>query len=174
MTVNVHTLFEPIQTERLQLRAPVGEDASAVFAIHGDPDTNRYNPHGPMKSRKEAVDRLIGWQRDWAHDGYGYWSIMDPSSQEIIGFGGIRRMQLSGRDVLNLYYRISPKSWGYGYATEVASKAIELARKHLPAFPVVARISPVNTPSIKVAERVGMVVTPELNDSEYTVFTFGW
>ncbi|VEB44858.1 Uncharacterised protein [Chromobacterium violaceum] len=36
-----------IQTERLLLRAVNAGDAEALYAIFGDPETNRYNPHGP-------------------------------------------------------------------------------------------------------------------------------
>ncbi len=127
-----------------------------------------------MECPDDAIERVDKWRRDWEIDGFGYWSILRLGSPEIIGFGGIRRIQWAGREVLNLYYRFSTKSWGQGYATEVARTAVELARKHLTEFPVAARISPDNTPSIKVAERVGMVLTPEINTSEFTVLTLGW
>ncbi len=174
MITKLHTVFERYQTKRLILRSPLKEDVSAVFAIHGEPQTNRFNPHGPMKSLTEAMERLDAWRNNWMNDGFGYWSVLDTQSSEILGFGGIRRMQWADRNVLNLYYRFSTKSWGQGYATEVASTAVELAREYLSEFPVIARISPVNTPSINVAERIGMKRNAEISNSEYSIFTLGW
>lgn len=37
----------PITTERLILRPAAADDVASVFAIYGDPETNRYNPAGP-------------------------------------------------------------------------------------------------------------------------------
>jgi len=171
MNTTLTRTFEYLRTERLILRKPQRGDVPAIFAIHGDPKTNRYNPHGPMQSSDEAVDRLDGWLRDWAGNGLGYWSVLDARSHEIMGFGGVRRMQWAGRDVLNLYYRFSTKSWGQGYATEVARTAVQLAQEYLPELPVIARISPVNLPSIKVAERLGLVINPDIETSEFVIFT---
>jgi [ribosomal protein S5]-alanine N-acetyltransferase len=166
--------FEHVQTERLILRTPRNEDIEAVFAIHGDPETNRFNPNGPMKSIDEAIERVEQWLQDWERNGFGYWSILSSHDCEIIGFGGLRRIQWAGRDVLNLYYRLSTKSWGKGYATELAQTAVDLARRYLPEFPVVARIHPTNSASIRVAERVGLKHMPELDTSEYMILTIGW
>lgn len=166
----IRIAFEHVQSERLILRAPTSDDVSSLFEIHRDPATNQYNPHGPMKNLDQATARLQEWQHHWACDGFGYWSILLPDHPEIIGFGGLHRIRLADQEVLNLYYRFSTDSWGQGYATELAHTAIAIARKYLPDLCVVARISPVNKPSIKVAERVGMALHPELSDDEYNVF----
>jgi len=166
--------FELVQTKNLLLRTPENEDAWAVFVIHSDPETNRYNPSGPMKNLNEATKSLQEWIQDWENNGFGYWSVLDSSTCEIIGVGGIRRMHYNGRDVLNLYYRFSPKSWGRGYATELARTAVNLAGRYLPGLPIVARIRPSNVASIRVAEKAGLKHTHELYTSEYVVLTLGW
>lgn len=174
MSVNTNPVFAHLETERLLLRKPNLADVAEVFVIHSDPQTNQYNPHGPMKSPEEAIERVHGWIRDWEQDGIGYWTVLSLESHEVVGFGGIRRFHWADRDVFNLYYRFSAKSWGHGYATEVARAAVQFAHHHFPGLPIIARISPTNTLSIKVAERVGMVPTPELNTSEFMIFTLGW
>jgi hypothetical protein len=40
-----------VHTDRLVLRPVHRDDLEAVWAIHGDPGTNRYNPTGPLPSR---------------------------------------------------------------------------------------------------------------------------
>lgn len=83
-------------------------------------------------------------------------------------------MEWSGRQVLNLYYRYGPESWGKGYATEVAREAIKVANIHLPELPVIARTRPTNVSSMRVAERVGLIRRPDLDTSEHVVYVTWW
>jgi RimJ/RimL family protein N-acetyltransferase len=149
--------FESTTTERLLLRAFRESDLDAVFALHGDPETSRYSPSGPLRSRDAARELLGLWMSDWSQRGIGYWAVERRDAPGVVvGIGGVRHKELEGRPVLNLAYRFSPQTWGSGYATEVARAALTLAREHLPDLPLVAIIHPENTASIRVAERLGM------------------
>lgn len=88
----------------------------------------------------------------------------------MIGIGGIRRDYWQEQEVLNLYYRFSPRAWGHGYATEVAQAAVQIARRYLPNVPLVARIRPANTPSIRVVERIGLRRRPQWDTAEHQLF----
>ncbi|MFP2930438.1 GNAT family N-acetyltransferase [Pyxidicoccus sp. 3LG] len=149
--------FERATTERLLLRRVQETDLDAVFILHSDPETNRFNPSGPLRSMDAARERLAMWLGDWARHGVGYWAVerLDAPGA-VVGFGGVRHKELQGQQVLNLYYRFVPQAWGSGYATEVSRVALALARTHVPDVPVVALISQKNAPSIRVAERLGM------------------
>src|SRR5215469_13602912 len=141
-------IFGKVHTARLVLRRPRAEDGPAVFRVHGDPETNRYNPHGPHADLPASEETLRIWLRGWEEDGYGYWAVTHAPGSEIIGFGGVRRFEWRDREVLNLYYRFAPSAWGHGYAAEMARTAVELARTHVGGLPVVARTRPPNVPSI--------------------------
>lgn len=143
------------RTERLLLTVPSTRDADAYFAIHGDPATNRHNPAGPMVDPKAALAVLEVWNRHWREEGFGYWTVRDPATGRVLGFGGIRPA-LRDEDFINLYYRFRPEAWGHGYATEVGRAALALAAKVSPGTQVAALIRPRNEPSIRVAERLGM------------------
>lgn len=173
MTDKIMTTFKHVQSERLLLREPVEQDASALFTIHADPQTNQYNPNGPMQNFSQAIEMLNRWRQDWQNDGFSYWCVSELDHSNVIGFGGIRRMYWANRDVLNLYYRFSPQCWGRGIATEVALTAVRFGCEFLPGIPIVARISPLNLPSIKVAQRIGMEHSEALSNSEYKVFVTG-
>lgn len=166
-------IFGNVQTERLILRRPRPEDGPAMFAIHGDPETFRYSPRDPDPDLSTSEEDLRRWLQNWEEDGYGYWAVTLLEVEDVIGFGGIRRFAWRDRDVLNLYYRFTPAAWGHGYASEMARKAVSMARRHLPQFPVVARTRTANIPSIRTAEKAGLQRRPDL-DTEHVIFALGW
>jgi RimJ/RimL family protein N-acetyltransferase len=148
--------FERTTTERLLLRRIRENDVEVLFSLHSDPETNRYSP-SPMRTLDDAREKLEVWVADWARHGVGYWLVERLEAPGVVvGLGGVRPKELEGRQVLNLAYRLAPSMWGSGYATEVSRAALALARKHLPDLPVVAVISQQNTPSLRVAARLGM------------------
>jgi RimJ/RimL family protein N-acetyltransferase len=146
-----HDLEGPgwVRTERLLLCRPVRDDVHAYFALAADPAAHPYNPAGPM-TESEATTRLADWIEDWQVHGLGYWTVRDPETGETIGFGGVTPPGEDGS--LNLWYHFHPSVWGRGYATELGRRALILAAGR----PVVALIRPQNTPSIRVAERLGL------------------
>lgn len=169
--------FAAVRSARLTLSRPSSDDAPAVFRIPGDPETNRYNPNGPLPDLGAAEIMLRGWLRQWAEDGFGYWAVRREPAGEIIGFGGVRRMpmeHMEARDILNLYYRFTPTAWGHGYATKMAREAVRLARSALSALPIVARVRPANLLSIKTAERAGLTIRPDLGGRDHLIYALGW
>ncbi len=173
LSAELAAIFDEVCTERLVLRRPRSTDGAAMFAIHGDPATNRHNPHGPDPDLATSEELLQSWLQHWEAYGFGYWAVTFPQSENIIGFGGVEHRVWCERDILNLYYRFTPGVWGHGYATETAQTAVNLARKHLSQWPVIARTRTGNIPSIRTAERVGLVRRPNL-DTEHIVFALGW
>ena len=170
---NLASIFNEVHTSRLILRRLRIEDGPAMFIVHGDPATNRYNPSGPDPDVATSEKVLQEWLQGWEREGYGYWAITLSQSEDVVGFGGVRRVIWRDRDVLNLYYRLIPAIWGRGYASEMAQMAVVLARKHMPLLPVVARTREKNIASMRVAERAGLRRSPDL-DTEHIVFSIGW
>src|SRR6476619_7044842 len=112
-----------MRTERLLLARPLATDAAGVFAILGDPRTVEHNPS----------ERVARWLRHWDEHGFGYWCVRESGSDRIIGYAGVKRMQVHGRPVLNLVYRFVPEVWGRGFATEAASGGVSRALAEMPA-----------------------------------------
>lgn len=166
-------IFNEVQTERLVLRRLQTEDGPAIFRVHGDPATNLYNPYGPHADLATSEVMLQECLDHWNTYGFGIWAVTRAHEEEVIGFGGVEHQLRWTRDVLNLYYRFIPSAWGKGYASELARTAVDLARTYLPVWPVVARIRAKNIPSIRTAERAGLVRRPDL-DAEHIVFALGW
>jgi RimJ/RimL family protein N-acetyltransferase len=53
-------------------------------------------------------------------------------------------------------WRLGRHAWGHGYATEAARASVEHAWSELGADRLISLIAPDNTPSRRVAERLGM------------------
>jgi ribosomal-protein-alanine N-acetyltransferase len=162
--------FARVETERLLLRRPVHLDLDELHRIHSDSRTWEHKPEG-RNGRAHSGRRLAHWLAHWESRGYGYWTV--ELHGRIVGFGGLMLLpRWRGRrgDALNLYYRLDPPAWGRGYASELALVAVELAGRELPELPVVARIRDGNERSVRVAERIGLLRRPDLDDAEYLVY----
>lgn len=166
-------IWSKVLTTRLVLRRLQSGDGAAMFAVHGDPETNLYNPRGPHPDLATSEEMLRECLHHWDIYGFGIWAVMRAQEEQIIGFGGVEHLIWRDRAILNLYYRFTPTAWGQGYATELARTAVTLARTYLPQWPVVARTRAKNIPSIRTAERAGLLRRPDL-DTEHVVFALGW
>ncbi|MCP3103394.1 GNAT family N-acetyltransferase [Myxococcus sp. K15C18031901] len=149
--------FARVTTARLLLRAVRDDDLDVIYQLHVDPETSRFDATGALTSMAEARELLARWQADWSREGLGYWMVerLDAPGL-VVGVGGVRHKEIEGERVLNLAYRFSPRAWGQGYATEVARAALDLSARYVPDVPLVAIISPVNGPSLRVAQRLGL------------------
>lgn len=166
--------FENVETERLVLRKVTRSDLEDIFRIHSDPEANLYTSRGPMEDIDSARAKLNVWLKDWRKDGFGYWAVIFKDDNRMNGIGGVKKIEFGNREVLNLYYNLSPEKWGRGYATEMVAKALEIAGYCLPSYPVVARVREMNVPSRKVAEKAGLKRNESLDSDEYLTYSINW
>lgn len=154
-----------VETEHLRLRPVTDEDADSVWLLHSDSRTNQYNPAGPMTDRSKAEEQAREWAANWAADGNGYWALEELQAPgAVIGFGGIRLTHWRGRQVYNLYYRLSPAVWGRGLAGELVAVAVERWHKLGEYLPLVAYTTAENLPSQKTAIKGGLTRRPDLDE----------
>jgi RimJ/RimL family protein N-acetyltransferase len=166
--------FARVETERLVLRRPEQSDLDALFRIHGDPATWTHSPGAVHTEVEQSEEFLRRWLAHWDEHGFGYWSVERGGA--VIGFAGLWLMpQWHGiRDVLNVYYRFEPASWGNGYATEAVRAAVDLAHRHFAGTPLVARVRRTNHESARVALRVGFERRADLDETELIVYARDW
>lgn len=152
-------------TSRLIYRRPKPADLSSVFSIFGDPQTNLFNPAGPMTDIAQAEALLNRWLQHWETHGYGWWTISSAQAPEqILGFAGVAAHDYLGKQVINLGYRFAVQAWGHGYATEAAQAALTHAFDHLELSEVFGLVRPDHVASIRVLEKIGMRRIDELDD----------
>ena len=140
-------------TTRLRLE-PIGPQHSGdLYRLHRDPAIAEWYGIWTEASAAETAHRFAaGWERD----GVSKWIAYDRSSGELIGRGGLSRVQVDGAERLELGWVVLGRFWGNGYATEIGRAALSFAFDELDADEVVAFTEPHNTRSRAVMERLAM------------------
>ena len=160
------------------MRRPHRSDVDALFAIHHDPVACAHNPSDLLATRADAEELFRLWDERWRRHGFGYWTVRDRGTGEILGFCGLKVVSFRDREVLNLFYRLAPSAWGAGIATEAATAVVEWAGRNLPEWTILARVRPENLASQKVALRAGLIRAAHLDepgeDGPDEMFTLRW
>ncbi|MBP1131614.1 RimJ/RimL family protein N-acetyltransferase [Serratia sp. PL17] len=155
----------PFVSARLLMRPPVADDLARFYAIFGDPDTQRFNPAGPIASEAQAQQALAERIENWQHHGYGSWAIARLERPEwVIGFGGISWRPLGAQRTVNLGYRFDTQVWGGGLATELAQASLEFGFEHLRLAEISAIVREKNLASRRVLEKAGLRLVDTLDD----------
>jgi RimJ/RimL family protein N-acetyltransferase len=131
---------------------PTG-DLEELFAIFSDPNGWWYNPAGRHVDRERTRLWLTQAAARFETDRLSYWTVRRRDTAAIIGVGGAQRQRTRA---WNLTYRLAATQHGHGFATEIGRAAYAAASAVDAAVPFIAWIDPHNTPSRKVAERVGL------------------
>jgi RimJ/RimL family protein N-acetyltransferase len=142
-----------LETERLRLRSFREADLDAYAAICADPEVMRYLGDGRALSRADAWRQMALIIGHWTLRGYGLWAVEERATGALVGRLGFFKPE--GWPGFELGWMLRRASWGRGYATEGAGRALphaftEMGRDHL-----ISLIRPDNRASIRVAERLG-------------------
>jgi RimJ/RimL family protein N-acetyltransferase len=147
-----------IETERLILRGHTVEDFPSYAAMWAEPVVTRFIGGAPL-SEEDAWAKFLRIAGHWALMGYGFWAIVEKSTAKRIGEAGIlnvkRDMVPSFHGVPEIGWGLHPSVHGKGYATEAVNAILRWAEQRFGKVRMVCIIAPENTPSLRVAERVG-------------------
>lgn len=148
------TDWRHVRTDRLFLDQPVDADVDDLFRLHSDARVWTHYPSGRHRERQQTVDQVRSGHDQWRQHELGYWSVRESAGGRVIGRGGCAVP--TDRPWWNLYYRLSPTVQGRGYATELATTAVEAAHRVEPDRPVIAYLLAHNLASKATAEKVGL------------------
>ena len=149
-------MHTPIVTERLTLRDFKASDADELYAYLSDPEVVRFEPYKPFTREQSAAEAAR--------------RSADPSFWAVC---------LNGRVIGNLYlHQENDTEWelgyvfahayhGHGYATEAARALIDHTFATTDARKIIAMCDPLNAPSWRLMERLGMKRVKELTKNVY-------
>ena len=130
----------------------------ALAAINAFPEALTYLNDGVPYTPAETAVQSARFAAHWEQYDFGLWAATVAASDEVIGFVGLSHPlwfpELA--DQIEVGWRLHPRAWGNGYATEAGRAALQSAWAELRLERVIAVIDPDNAPSIAVADRLGM------------------
>jgi len=127
-----------------------------MAAINADPDVMRHFP--AVQSEEETRGFIERNQAMQAERGHCYFAAELRATGEVVGFIGLAYQDYEAdfTPCVDIGWRLSPKVWGKGLATEGARACLDFAFNDLRLAEVVAIAVLANTPSIRVMEKIGM------------------
>jgi RimJ/RimL family protein N-acetyltransferase len=142
-----------LETERLILRPFREADFERYAVMCADPEVMRYLGEGRALTRGEAWRQMAMILGHCQLRGYGLWAVEERGSGALLGRLGFFNPE--GWPGFEIGWTLRRESWGRGYATEGARRALaygftEMGREH-----VISLIHPENRGSIRVAEKLG-------------------
>ena len=144
---------DELETERLKLRMWRERDIDAYADMCADPVVMRYLGAGKTLTRHEAWRSMAFFIGHWQLRGYSHWAVEEKATGAMIGRIGF--LNPEGWPAFEIGWTLARHAWGKGYATEGAKAALQYAFGSLDQRHVISLIHPDNTPSMKVAERIG-------------------
>jgi ribosomal-protein-alanine N-acetyltransferase len=149
-----------LETDRLRLRPYALEDVDDLAPIVEDAVTMRYYPQPFTREEASAwIDRNL---RRYIDDGHGLWAMVFKDSDEFVGNCGLVKQWVDGREEIEVGWLVARRLWNRGFATEAARACRDYGFDVLGLNRLISMIRPENSPSRRVAEKIGMSVEKEL------------
>jgi RimJ/RimL family protein N-acetyltransferase len=149
-----------IETPRLILRAFTADDREAAAALHGDPRVGDWLGGTLDRAASDAVlDRAIAHM---AAHGWGLWALERKADGRVIGLAGLARVAefLPVGPAIEIEWRLTPETWGAGFATEAGQTILAWAFANLDEDEILAFTADTNLRSQAVMKRIGMTADP--------------
>ena len=147
--------MKTLTSERLRLRPVTKRDFSAIATMDSDPSVMRYLClNSLVPSYEQALEEAHYLLELRAPSGGGTWAITCRTTQTF--FGWVWVVLLGDVPYIDFGYRLAPRFWGYGYATEAGRQVTRHAFWELGIPYLTAVIHPLNLASVRVAEKVGL------------------
>ena len=151
-------------TDRLLLRPRSMVDLESCLAMDRDPLVTRFIPcpwpgswSDPEKHRAFVIARM---ERTYPN-GLGYWSVLDRTKPNaFLGWVLLLPHQRAACEI-EIGWRFTRANWGRGFATEAARPVLDHAFTTVGLEAVVADIDPRNRASLRVAEKLGLLIMGE-------------
>lgn len=121
--------IDHFDTKRIIAQRHTAGDFDTVLATYQDELTMQ--SLGGMATMEDAAKRIEWNLKCWEKDGFGCWLWFHKESGRFIGRGGLRKIELEEKSVIEVGYVLLSEFWGQGFATEIATASIEVAFGHL-------------------------------------------
>ena len=154
-----------LETPRLLLRHLTLEDLPPLFELYRDPEMREYFPDGTLTLEETKLE--IEWFQSGHpnHPELGLWATIERSTGEFLGRCGLLPWEIDCIPEVELAFMIDKTRWGEGFASEAAIAIVSYAREVVRLKRLICLITPGNSASVRVAEKVRMTFDREYTDA---------
>lgn len=152
--------WEIAQTERCTIREMCVADVDDLYELYDSPLVTRY-----MEGLFAEKDKEIQYIRDYIKNVYEYydfgtWLVYRKEDGRLIGRAGFDYRP--GFDEVEIGFMIGEPYWGRGYAYEVCSHLMEIAKSVYEFEKVQALVKKENVASVHLLEKLGFCFKEEI------------
>jgi ribosomal-protein-alanine N-acetyltransferase len=148
-----------IETERLILREILPTDDYDMFELDANPEVHKYLGNNPVKDIEQIRKVIQSIIQQYNENGIGRWAVIEKASGNFIGWSGLKYIREYENNQINYYdvgYRLMPKYWGKGYATESAKAAIAYGFNALQLDKIIGCANEDNKASLHALKKCGL------------------
>lgn len=145
-----------LRTGRLLLRRWLPSDRELFARMSADPEVMRF--YLAPYSRAESDALIDNAERQFDERGFGQWVVEIPGQAPFIGYVGLWANPYFPFPEIG--WRLDKPYWHMGYATEAARAAVIDGFERIGLEEIVSFTTPLNAPSVRVMERLGMTHDP--------------
>jgi ribosomal-protein-alanine N-acetyltransferase len=148
-----------IETERLILREFRETDVDGFFEMDSNPAVHKYLGNNPISTIEQAKVGVANIMQQYLDNGIGRWATIEKSSGNFIGWSGLKFIREYENNRINFYdvgYRLIPKYWGKGYATESCKAALAYGFNTMQLNEIIGTANVENKASRRALEKCGL------------------
>ena len=144
------------ETPRLFLRHFCENDLEDLAPILANREVMKFSLKG-VKNKEETKEFIQKIISGYKTKNYSLYAVIHREKEQLIGYCGLFFWSsISGKEEVEIGYRLDPKYWGRGLATEAAIAVRDYAFKKFNFSSLISLIQSQNIASIRVAEKIGM------------------
>ncbi len=143
------------ETDRLILEVIQKKHTRDLYNLLSNENVHKYFPK-PL-NEDESHEFYDNIQQRYIEDGFCFWAVIRKADLKFIGICGLLKQVINNQIETEVGYRILDIYWGNGYGTEAANGCIKYAKEKLGKKSIISIIREINKPSIKVAEKNGLI-----------------
>lgn len=150
-----------IETERLFLRQYESSDLESFIDLNQDEQVMEFFA---IRNTAEESTRIVeNIKKSIDTKKYGFFAVEEKATGEFVGYIGINDigMNVDFKPGVEIAWRLLPKYWGKGYATEGALACLDFAKNTIGLSKVYAFTSVPNVRSASVMQKIGMKYVKE-------------
>lgn len=163
-----------LETRRLILRRVALDDADLLLAVWNDPAFMENVGDRGVRTTEEAIEAMkTGALKHYVDFGFGPYAMVRKDNGVRIGICGL--FKRDNLDCPDIGFGVLPEFCGKGFASEAAFAVLAHARDDLRLAQLMAIVSPGNTPSIGLIEKLGLefvkMITMPGDDEEICLYS---